>query len=185
VPNVKGSALTSRLLWVRLNHGEHGMKRVMAEASSPLRAIAEQGAVRARWYPLPLFLELNRLIDRIFGAGDDVLTRELARYSADANLTTIYRLFYKVGTVRWVLSRAPRLWGLHYDAGSLAVRYLGPREVEIEVVEFPTPDRVHCLAVMGWTERSIELSGAANVVTQEVQCRTRGDLRCRFRLRWD
>jgi hypothetical protein len=185
VPNVKGSALASRLLWVRLNHGEHGAQRVITEASSALRAIVEQGVVRSRWYPLPLFIELNHLIDRLFGAGDGELTRGLARYSADANLTTIYRLFYKVGTVRWILARAARLWGLHYDAGSLAVRNLGSHEVELEIVEFPTPDRTHCLAVIGWAERSIELSGGEAVTTQEVACRSQGDLRCRFRLRWE
>ena len=30
----------------------------------------------------------------------------LGRYGADANLTTIYRLFFKVGTVQWILARA-------------------------------------------------------------------------------
>jgi hypothetical protein len=158
---------------------------VTANGSEALRAIAAEGAVRARWYPLALFVELNQALDRLFGAGDTALIRELGRYSADANLTTIYRLFYKVGTVRWILSRGPRLWGVHYDAGSLAVRYLGPTEVELEVVDFPTPDRAHCLAVIGWTERSIELSGGASVQTKEVACRALGDLRCRFRIKWE
>jgi hypothetical protein len=184
VPNVKGSALASRLLWVRLNHGEAGLARVTADGSAALRAVAEAGAVHARWYPLEVFVELNTALDRLFGAGDTALIRELGRYSADANLTTIYRLFYKVGTVRWILSRGPRLWGVHYDAGSLVIRYLGAHEVELEIVDFPTPHRAHCLAVMGWAERSIELSGGEQVTTHEVGCRANGDLRCRFRLRW-
>ena len=185
VPNVKGSALTSRLLWVRLNHGESGLQRLSADVSEPLRAVAETGAVHARWYPFEMFVELNVAIDRLFGAGDSELIRQLGRYSADANLTTIYRLFYKVGTVRWILARGPRLWGVHYDAGSLAVRYLGSYEVELEIVDFPSPHRAHCLAVMGWTERSIELSGGIKVKTQEVSCRADGGQRCRFRVRWE
>jgi hypothetical protein len=153
--------------------------------SEPLRAIAEAGAVHARWYPFELFVELNLAIDKIFGAGDQALIPMLGRYSADANLTTIYRLFYKVGTVRWILARGPRLWGVHYDAGSLAIRYLGAYEVELEIVDFPTPHRVHCLAVMGWAERSIELSGGIKVKTQEIACRASDGTRCRFRLRWE
>jgi hypothetical protein len=146
------------------------MARVTADGSEALRAVAEAGAVRARWYPLEVFVELNTALDRIFGAGDQAL---------------IYRLFYKVGTVRWILSRGPRLWGVHYDAGQLAVRYLGAHEVELEIVDFPTPDRAHCLAVIGWAERSIELSGGEKVETREVACKATGDLRCRFRLRWE
>ena len=185
VPNVKGSALTSRLLWVRLNHGESGLTRLTDVVSPALREIIESGAVHARWYPFDLFVELNVAIDRVYGKGDATLIRELGRYSADANLTTIYRLFYKVGTVRWILARGPRLWGVHYDAGSLAVRYLSAYEVELELVDFPTPHRAHCLAVMGWAERSIELSGGIKVQTQDVSCRANGGDRCRFRLRWE
>ena len=52
--------------------------------------------------------------------------RALGRYGADANLTTIYRLFFKVGTVHWILGRAVRLWSAHYDSGYLEVVTRGP-----------------------------------------------------------
>ncbi len=103
---MKGSALTSRLLWVSLNHGEAGMARLAAAAGPPLREIVEQGAARPTWYPFEMFVELNERIDAMFGSGDLSLVKVLGRYGADANLTTIYRLFYKVGTVQWILSRA-------------------------------------------------------------------------------
>ena len=112
------------------------------------------------------------------------LIKSLGRHGADANLTTIYRLFYKVGTVKWILARASRLWGLHYDSGTLHVDMYPGREVGLRIEDFETPHQAHCLSVLGWAERSIELSGGGDVKIAEITCRTRGGPLCRFRASW-
>ena len=182
--NVKGSALASRLLWVRINQGQQGIDRVRAQSSGELADLLEHGAVMSKWYPFELFVELNEMIDRIFGKGDLGLIRELGRHGADANLTTIYRLFYKVGTVKWIMSRASRLWGLHYDSGMLAMETQPGKSVMATIHDFDTPHRIHCLAVQAWAERSVELSGGREVVIGEHGCRASGDDECRFSVEW-
>ena len=124
-------------------------------------------------------------MDRLFGKGDLGLVRELGRYGADANLTTIYRLFFKVGTTHWILGRAVRLWSAHYDSGYLEVLTRGPKTTVLRMRGFATPHRVHCLSVIGWAERSIELSGGVNVVGEEPLCRTRGDEMCQIEATWE
>ena len=181
--NVKGSALATRVTWVGLNHGQGGLDRLCAQVSPELAREVRAGIAVARWYPFEQFVELVRAIDRVFGKGDGALTHELGRYGADAALTTIYRLFYRVGTVRWVMARAARLWHLHYDAGKLELRE-HPDTIELVISEFPTPDCTHCGSVRGWAERSIELSGGEAVQTELVSCRQRGDGECCMRARW-
>jgi hypothetical protein len=185
VANVKGSALTSRVLWVQLSHGAAGMARLRAASSPPLGALLDAGIEKARWYPLRQFYELNVAIDRLFGRGDLTLVKELGRHGADANLTTIYRLFYKVGTTHWILGRAVRLWSAHYDTGYLEVLTRGARAATLRIHNFALPDRSHCLSVMGWAERSIELSGGERVEVAEPRCRTRGDEVCELEVRWE
>ena len=182
--NAKGSAFQSRIRWIKFNHGEAGLERVCAAATPELAAILRQGAVMAAWYPFELFVELNQRIDAIFGKGDLALVTQLGRDGADANLTTIYRLFFKVGTVKWIMARAARLWGMHYDSGRMIVQQAPGNEVELRIVDFESPHRVHCLAVQGWAERSVELSGGKNVVLEELTCRASGDTTCRFRITW-
>jgi hypothetical protein len=182
--NVKGSAFASRIRWVSLNQGAAGVDRLAARSSPELRATIEQGAVMARWYPFELFVEINLAIDELFGRGDMALVRKLGRHGADANLTTIYRLFYKVGRVKWILERAARLWTMHYDSGQLVVRRFPGREVELEIKDFATPHRVHCLAVTGWAERSLELSAARDIAVDEIACRAEGGARCQLRATW-
>ncbi len=183
--NVKGSALSSRVLWVQLGHGDAGRDRLLAACSPELRGNVERGIEKAKWYPFEQFVELNETIDRLFGDGDHGLVRELGRYGADANLTTIYRLFYKMGTTHWILARAVRLWSAHYDSGYLEVLTRGPKTAVLRIRNFATPHRVHCLSVMGWAERSVELSGGAGVRSEEPMCRTRGDELCQFEFSWD
>ena len=182
--NVKGSAFTSRILWVRLHHGEAGIERMSRKVSPHLGEVLRAGAVMSRWYPFEMFIELNLGLDRMFGTGDMSLIKALGRHGADANLTTIYRLFYKVGTVKWLLARAPRLWGMHYDSGTLHVDTYPGREAGLRIEGFSDPHRAHCLSVWGWTERSVELSGGGNVRSEETACRVRGDPSCRFLISW-
>lgn len=183
--NVKGSALSSRVLWVQLNHGEAGIQRLLPQCSAELRATIEHGVHKARWYPLAQFVELIATIDRLFGKGDLALVDELARHGADANLTTIYRLFFKVGTTHWILGRAVRLWSAHYDSGFLEVMTRGPKTAVLRIRNFDTPHEIHCRSVMGWAARSIELSGGKRVTSKETKCRLAGDEFCQLESSWE
>ena len=185
MPNVKGSAIASRALWVRLHHGEEGVARLCAALSPQSRAVVQEPPHKARWYPFEVFVELNVTIDKLFGKGDLSLVRTLGRFGADANLTTVYRLFYTVGTPKWIMDRAARLWDLHYDSGKLViVRYPG-NELDLRLVGHETPHVTHCQSVFGWGERSLELSGAKRVRGEELACRVRGDEACVFHVVWD
>lgn len=183
--NVKGSALSSRVLWVQLNHGEAGLQRLLPQCSPDLRATIETGIAKAKWYPLDQFVELITTIDRLFGKGDLALVDELASHSADANLTTIYRLFYKVGSAHWILGRAVRLWGAHYDSGYLEVLTRGPKTAVLRMRGFEAPHPIHCRSVLGWAKRSIELSGGTEVKATETKCRTKGDEFCQLEYAWE
>jgi hypothetical protein len=185
VANVKGSALTSRILWVQLEHGDGGYKRLLSQVSPELKATLEAGVNKATWYPFEQFIELNLVLDRLFGQGDLGLIKNLGRYGADANLRTIYRLFYKVGTVQWILGRAVRLWSAHYDSGYTEIATRGPKAAVMRIRGFATPHRAHCLSVIGWMERSIELSGGKRPIVEESLCRTRGDELCQMDVVWE
>jgi len=184
VSQVKGSAFTSRVLWLEINHGAAGLDRVIHQASPELRATLGGRLSKAQWYPFDQFVEINTVIDRLFGHGDLELVRTLGRFGADANLTTIYRLFFKVGTVHWILGRAVRLWSAHYDSGFMEVATRGPKGAVLRIRGFETPHRAHCLSVHGWAERSIELSGGDRPVMREVKCRCRDDEYCQFDVNW-
>ena len=182
--NVKGSAISSRALWVRLHHGDDGVQALSKAVKADTRKALDGTIDKASWYPFDVFVDLNESIDRVFGKGDLGLVKTLGRFGAEANLKTIYRLFYMVGTVKWVMDRAARLWDLHYDSGRFLIVRKPGNEIEARIVKFATPHRTHCLSVAGWAERSVELSGGKDVRLSETGCRAKGDDDCAFEVTW-
>jgi hypothetical protein len=60
------------------------------------------------WVPFDLFIDVNVEIDRLYGKGDLALCREMGRYGARLNLPTLYRIFYRLGSLGFILRKAAR-----------------------------------------------------------------------------
>jgi hypothetical protein len=181
--NVRGAAVTARLRYVRERHGEDGLRHLFAALPAGMRATLE-GALPEAWVPFDAFVELCVAIDRLFGKGDLALCLELGRYAAEVNLPTHLRLFYRVGSPVYIFRRAAQLWSIHYDSGQLAAMEAGSNVARLEIIDFERPHRVHCLSVLGWAARSLELSGGVILAAEEARCRVRGDETCELMLTW-
>jgi hypothetical protein len=182
--NVKGAAITARVRFVRERHGPEGLDRVLGEVKPPTRAVLEGHVLPQAWVPFEVFVDVCATIDRLFGKGDLALCVELGRYAAEVNLPTLYRIFYRLGNPQYIFRRAAQLWSVHYDSGQLAAMEAGDRIARLEIIDFAEPHRVHCLSVLGWATRSIELSGGTVLSAQEDRCRARGEETCEMLLRW-
>lgn len=185
---VKGSAVTSRVRYVREHGGDEALEEVRRALSPASRARLEQGVLPHAWVPYELFLDLNVVADRVLGRGDLALCRVMGAYGARVNLPTVYRIFLRFGSVPWMLRKASRLWSVHYDSGSLTLEHLeegaGVQTGELVIRDFDRPHRAHCLSVLGWAEGAGEIAGATVTEAVETSCRTEGADECRLRLRW-
>ena len=184
--NVKASAALARLRYAREFHGAAGEASLIDALKPEHQALVRRGLLPQEWVPFALFVDLNVKADRLFGRGDLGLVYQLGRYGADVNLKTIYRIFYKLGSPAFIISRAPNVWSMIYDAGRFTITPSGGKEnaVLCRIDQFPTPHRAHCLSVLGWAARSIELSGGTLINAIERSCRQRGEEHCEFFIRW-
>lgn len=184
MPRVKASAVTARLQFLEARFGRDARSRLVASLAPEHRRVLDDGVLPHQWVPFELFVALNVAIDRAHGKGDLALCEELGAFGAEANLTTLYRVFYKLGTPMFIFRKAARLWEVHYDSGRLIPTEDGPTTARLKIVDFETPHRAHCLSVLGWARRSVELSGATIVERGEPRCRTRGDGACEIVVTW-
>jgi hypothetical protein len=185
--NVKGSAVTARVRFVRELYGEPGVRRVKEALTPEHRAAIDRKVMPHEWVPFDLVIDLSVEIDRLYGKGDLALCREMGRYASKVNLPTLYRIFYALGSPAFIISRAVRVWDVHYDSGRISadIERTSPTErATLTLREFATPHRAHCLSVLGWVERSVELSGGRVIDAAETTCRTRNDDACRFVVSW-
>lgn len=160
---VKGSAITSREHWLREHHGSEGEAEVRAALEPKHRARLEAGVLRSSWVPYALFIDLNVTMDRIYGRGDCALCKDIAYYGAKMNLPTLYRIFFRVGSLPFVLKRAARMWDAHYSTGRLSVMsHRGWARLLIE--DFAVPHPALWYSVAGWGEASAHLTGVTDAV---------------------
>jgi hypothetical protein len=188
-PHVRASAILARLRWVEEHHGREARRGVLVSIQ-PTQATALLAAVTPTlWVPFDAFVALCEAIDRAYGSGDLSLCRQLGKYAAEVNLPTLYRIFYKIGSVRYIISKASAVWNAHYDSGRASTREFpsttpGAQGIAFIVEGFATPHRVHCLSVLGWMEQSAIISGATVLSAREARCRLRGDAACEFQLEY-
>jgi hypothetical protein len=169
--HVRCPAVLARLQWVVEHHGEAAFDSTL-DAMKPDHAAAIRAAVDpVQWIPFDAFVALCEAIDARYGKGDLALCRELGRYSARVNLPTLYRIFYRFGSVPFIMSKATSVWSEHYDSGRAYTREIGPKQIAIVIEGFATPHEAHCLSVLGWVESSVTISGARVLSGEEVACR--------------
>jgi len=140
--------------------------------------------LKGSWYPFACFVDLNVVADRLMGRGDLALAKELGRYASEANLPTLYKLFYRIGSPEYIRGKAATLWSVHHDTGRAELLSEGPGHAEFSLFDFGAPHPTLCRSLEGFLERSLELTGAKDVRVSEVRCVLRKDPSCTYRGLW-
>lgn len=185
---VKGSTFVPRLNFM-LSHDPGGYReRVMQQVPAACAQEIEKGMLTNQWYPLEWYVELNRAIDLVFGQGDMKLVWELGRVSADEALKGIYKVFYRVGSPEFIIKSAAVVWKQYYDCGQLQISNEPcPRgkKIRVAVKSFETPTEIIWMAVGGWIERTLELSGGRNVKIEISRTRVLPGTDCEYVCTWE
>ena len=109
--NVKGTAISGRRQYVLRHHGEDKLKAVLAQLKDQEAAKRLQGGVlKSAWYPYELFIDLTETIDRVVGRGDGKLYRAMAAQTAEDDLSTVYKVFFKFLQPMFIFGKAASLW---------------------------------------------------------------------------
>jgi hypothetical protein len=99
------------------------VRRVKEAMQPEHRAVLDGRVLPHAWVPFDVLVDLCVTIDKVFGKGDLSLVKDMGRFAARANLPTLYRIFYVLGSPEFILGRAPRLWDVHYDSGRLETSF--------------------------------------------------------------
>ena len=182
---VKGTAIASTLRFVRERFGPEAVALVRDDLEPGLRAALPDEPLVSSWYPFALLVGLGRSAARRYGGGLTQFHRELGRASADYAMTTVYKIFFKLGSPQFVVSRAARVWRTYYDSGEMHAVTAEPGHAVIDLSGFADPVPDLCERLIGWMSRSVELAGGRDLRSAHSLCVLRGDAVCRFEGWWD
>jgi hypothetical protein len=137
------------------------------------------------WIPLADSSDIStRMVDQLFG-GDVEKAFEMARRQFLRDLSTIYRVFIRLGSVSFVARRASNLYTTYVrNAGTMRLVRDEVRLVEVQVSDHPIPTASLWHFMRGTVHGATEASGARDVTTQIVDGGGPSDHNCRIRVTW-
>jgi hypothetical protein len=172
------------LAWVREEHGNEGVRRVLAALSATDRALLRDGAVPAReWIPFLTHARLLEAIDAAYGNNDLALLRTVGSAMVRRDFPVVGKPFLRVIGPGFFLDKLMALWRVYHSRGRWEITR-GPGEVRGVLVDHPQHHRACCAMVLGWAEGVIELSGARDAHAEELRCAARGAPCCTFEMTW-
>jgi len=181
---VKGTAVIATMRFLEERFGDATLASVLQALSPAERALIEPAALASSWYPMSLLLRVMRESQAALG-GHPRIMRDMGRASAEYGLTTVYRIFLKVGSPQFIIGHAARVFGSYFDRGEMRVRESRAGHATLDLLGFHEGSPELCERIRGWMERTMEMSGARNLRSAHSLCVHRGDAACRFQVDWD
>lgn len=182
---MKGTAVQSSLRYVRERFGEGSLARVLEALPEDDRQALGHGILASSWYGMDAFLRFMQEVERQLGAQEPDVVRKMGRASCDYGVTGVYKIFFKVGSPEFIISRAARVFSSYYDTGELKVVEGGAGRAVVELTALQGGAPQFCERIFGWMQRTLELAGAKALRSAHSACVHRGDPVCRFEGNWD
>lgn len=179
----KGFTLNGALAFVDSRWGSEGRAELLPALEPELRRLVGGVVLSSSWYPFRFQVELYEAIDRTFGLDDRALCREIGRFTAEYELTTVHRLFMRVARLDHWLKCAGLMWRFYYSAGRLGVE-AEDRGVVVHVRDFHPISTAFCLDFEGWLDRTAELTGLDDARIRHSTCLLDGAESCRYDASW-
>lgn len=182
---VKGTAVKSTAAFLQDRMGRDGYAKLLQSLSSEESEILSGTLLQSDWYPFSLLVHLMKSAEKSLppNAGHS-LAWELGRFSAEYGLNSVYKIFFKVADVGYILRKASSLFPAYYDTGTLTILESGDHFAKVRVTGFDEWGVVFCDRLQGWMEKTVEMTGSKRVHMAHPICAARGGPHCEFHAEW-
>jgi uncharacterized protein (TIGR02265 family) len=179
---VKGAMVRAHLQFVREHLGEETLARTIAALPAAVAAEVE-GILVSTWCKFESLVALDLTIARVAGRDPRELMRELGRYSAQTNLSTLYRAFHR-DDIHEFFRQSATLHRQFQDFGTCVYEQLGDSSGRISIRESSCFSPTYCSSEVGYLEQVIAAHGGTASSVTESACQCANDDHCTFELRW-
>ena len=182
---VKGTAVASLPIYVEAKFGKEGLQRWLDSLSESAQKLYSTSILASKWYPLKeTFVEPTKKICDVFFNGDLRGARECGRYSAELGLKGVLKIFVKMGSPAFLVSRASTVLPSYYNPCKMETVSSDKTSALIRITEFPQIDKVVEARIIGWIEMALEIHGCKGVRVVTTASLTKGDKYSEFKVSW-
>jgi hypothetical protein len=181
---IKGSAVKSIPDFIKKNHQEK-YKEWLLSLPEESRIIFQDAILPSNWYSLKDagIIPTEKLGEVIY---KDALKGawNCGRYSAEVALAGMYKLFIKVATPFYIISKATKVFSTYYQPSVMEATEKGDDWVILQISRFDEMHPVIENRIAGWIEKAMQIHGVSSVNINFTKSMTRGDAITEIRVTW-
>ncbi len=160
---IKGTAVTSTPKFVKIKFGDRFDEWINSLPEESKKILTSPIDVSA-WYPLTEAVIIpTEKISELFYNDPEKAAWEAGKFSADIALKGIYKIFIRISSPSFILSRAGNIFSTYYKPSDIKVVENLSKKVVMEFDDFVESDRLIMYRIAGWIERALEMTNCSGI----------------------
>ncbi len=156
---IKGTAVKTTPDFVKDRYSSKYLEWLQTMPQSS-KLIFEQPIYATSWYNLidSVIIPTQKVGDLFYDGNHTDAALDLGRYSADVALKGIYKIFVRVSSPHFVLSRASSIFSAYYKPSDIKVIESKDKRCVIELKQFAVNEKLIMHRIAGWIEKTLEIT---------------------------
>ena len=171
VAQLKGMSFRTTLGFAKARKGDEGLARVIASLPEPMRGKIGTTVLATEFYPFDWIVTLQNAVCDVVGGEKRATLRELGRFSCESALTTVYKIFFKLGSPEYIIRKAAQVYGTYFKGGGeIHVVEEQKGSCRLQIDRYPGGHGDFCRRLDGYFEMILELSGGKSIQVVHSSC---------------
>jgi hypothetical protein len=182
---IKGTAVSSLPLFIDSKFGKQGLEEWLDSLPEETSKVFRFNILAGKWYPINEFLKVpTKKICDLFYNGDLKGAVESGRFSAEHGLKGVLKIFVKMGSPSFIVSRASSVLPAYYKPSKMETLNNDKNNAVVRITEFPEIDEMVEHRIKGWIEKALEIQGCSSTSVKIVESMAKGKSHTRFDVSW-
>ncbi len=127
-------------------------------------------AISVTWVDIEIYAEIIEKAAPLIYPNDSKCLEKLGTYLVKEHLPKLYKIFFPVFSLKFVITKSTRIWPHYYDTGASHIENFAVKEggqgyrLTMVVTGFPELPKVLRKLVSGWIYGMMEICGETNFI---------------------
>lgn len=181
----KGTAMKSTVKYIQEKLEGERLAAFTQGLPEELRTLFAKPVFASEWYEAVPMTHLMEHFAKFLGRPVHEVYWDMGRKSSDDGLTTVYKIFIRLGSPEYIIRKAPYVWTTYYSEGAFDTKLTPPNGALLTLNGCRIPHEAICIRVGGWMQRTIEHSGGKNCTVEHVSCTLQGAAVEEWKVVWE
>lgn len=183
---VSGLAVATIPLFIKDKFGDKGFEKWLTKLEPEIQKIYTSIISVNKWYNIKeVFVEPTKILCDMFYDGDFKAAWEFGRFSAEYGLKGVLKVFVKLASVKYFITRASVVIPNYYKPMTMEVITNEKGYALLQIPHFPGIHKIVELRIAGWMERALEITGNTKELYIEItKSLADGDECTEFTVKW-